>query len=266
VLSLNEISAQEYFEKLKNSKKIITDTELLQSYNICTQLFKKFEKTRQLEAIRKLMFLMDSIIKERQLIKLGINQFVYKDDILKYEDLLNNNEDKTASKDVVIVDIEGYEREIPDDIVKLVTKTNNIFSNFYVLFTDYTNNRKSLLERQKKYTDPILFGAFIDEKSHSIDDRFYVLGDWEDQFCDLTLEKMVSQMTAVKMDSPVHEITTPQTPSELRNEFYKLQKNKSFKRDESSEQGPTYKIVEHKLGIAKMKDIFVQKHHKKNSQ
>ncbi len=71
------------------------------------------------------------------------------------------------------------------------------------VFTDYTGTVKPELKKKKaKEKDPILLGAFVDTKTRTKLERFYFLGDWIDEYCDLTLEKMVSQ--GVK----VHNIST----------------------------------------------------------
>lgn len=42
---------------------------------------------------------------------------------------------------------------------------------------------------EKKDKDPILFGTFQDRKQKVCVDRFYYLGDWVDEYCDLTLDQ-----------------------------------------------------------------------------
>ncbi len=131
------------------------------------------------------MFLLECIEKERNVIELGIDTFVYKEDIEKYIDDISKNT-------VKIIELENYEREIPDEIVEIIEKTKDIFDKMYVLFTDYTGKITKEISKERRDKDPILFGVFSDEKSRAIVDRFYYLGDWEDEYCDLTLEKMIN--------------------------------------------------------------------------
>ncbi|EOE7167609.1 hypothetical protein ACKTJR_002714 [Clostridioides difficile] len=128
------------------------------------------------------MFLLECTEKERKIIELGIDTFVYKEDIEKYIDGISKNT-------VKIIELENYEREIPDEIVEIIEKTKDIFDKMYVLFTDYTGKITKEISKERRDKDPILFGIFSDEKSRAIVDRFYYLGDWEDEYCDLTLKK-----------------------------------------------------------------------------
>lgn len=49
-----------------------------------------------------------------------------------------------------------------------------------------------------------MFGIFIDDKNTTCADRFYVLGDWEDEYCDLTLDKLIAE-TGDDVTKPVLE-------------------------------------------------------------
>ena len=49
----------------------------------------------------------------------------------------------------------------------------------------------------------------------NVADRFYFLGDWVDEYCDLTLDKMVEQYKEKKTYSPTIETTIPQNSKEL---------------------------------------------------
>ena len=44
-----------------------------------------------------------------------------------------------------------------------------------------------------------------------INDRFYVVGDWEDEYCDLTLDKFL----AMTKQENLKEIMTPKTKEEI---------------------------------------------------
>lgn len=131
------------------------------------------------------MFLFECIEKERNVIELGIDIFVYKEDIEKYIDDIFKNI-------VKIIEFENYEREILDEIVEIIEKIKDIFDKMYVLFIDYIGKIIKEISKERRDKDLILFGVFLDEKSRVIVDRFYYFGDWEDEYCDLILEKMIN--------------------------------------------------------------------------
>ena len=142
---------------------------------------------------------------------------MYKEDIEKYIDDISKNT-------VKIIELENYEREIPDEIVEIIEKTKDIFDKMYVLFTDYTGKITKEISKERRDKDPILFGVFSDEKSRAIVDRFYYLGDWEDEYCDLTLEKMINDYKKKGRQDILKHIITPKSLDELKKELDSLEK------------------------------------------
>ena len=137
---------------------------------------------------------------------MGITTYIYKDVI---EDYIENVADKT----VKIVELSRYMREIPDELVDVVEKTRDIFNQFYVVFTDYTGKEERRVEQERRDKDPILFGVF--KNNGNVSDRFYFLGDWIDEYCDLTLDKMVEQYKEKNGYSPANDVVLPTTSDEL---------------------------------------------------
>lgn len=197
-----EITPTEYFENLKAKKQTITDENLQKYYDNCLKLVSKYNITGQTKGLRKLIFHTKTIEKERELVKLGINQFIYRDDV---EDYIDN----VASKVVKIIELENYEREIPDEIVETISMTKDIFNQMYVVFTDYTGKVEKQIEKERRDKDPILFGTFQDRQTRTVVDRFYFLGDWEDDYCDLTLDKMVKEYKQKKGKDIIFDFNTP---------------------------------------------------------
>lgn len=201
-----EITPSQYFDYLKDAKRHITTEALKDSYGVFLALAEKYSKLGQTESLKKLSFLVDTLIKEEKLIDLGITTYVYKDVI---EDYIT----KVATKSVKIVELSRYMREIPDELVDTVTKTKDIFDEFYVVFTDYTGKEERKVEKERRDKDPILFGAF--KNATNVSDRFYFLGDWVDEYCDLTLDKMVEEYGAKLGGTPLATMEIPKTSEEL---------------------------------------------------
>ena len=218
-----EITPSQYFESLNEAKKTITTEALKESYGVFVTLGQKYVKTGQVESLKKLRFLADAFTKEEKLIEMGINTYVYKDVV---EDYITTVADKT----VKIVELSRYMREIPDEIVETIEKTRGVFNQFYVVFTDYTGKEERKVEKERRDKDPILFGVF--KNNTTISDRFYFLGDWVDEFCDLTLDKMVEQYKEKKGVSPLTVTEIPKTAEEL------VALLKTFKIEEDKEGQP----------------------------
>lgn len=227
--NLEEMSPSKYFEILKDRKKKITDEELIQFYDNAMALLNKYQVTGQIEGMKKLIFLIDTVEKEREIVKLGINTFVYYEDV---EDYIDN----IAKNVVKIIELERYERDIPDEVVEVISQTKHLFTKFYVVFTDYTGKieRRVLKERREK--DPILFGTFQDTESKTLLERFYFIADWEDEYCDLTLGRMVEEAKTANSKDIIRKINTPNDIAELKQQLANL-----------NPQNGTYKIKEKRI-------------------
>lgn len=219
---IKELEPTEYFDGLKGKIQNITDEELVEFYHGCLSLVEKYKITGQKRVIQKLRFLVDCVEKEREAIKLGINSFVYREDIEEYID--------NISKDVVkIIELENYPREIPDRIVDVISKTKDIFDQFYVVFTDYTGEVEKQVQKERRDKDPILFGSFqknagtngFNRQEIVMSDRFYFLGDWVDEYCDLTMDKFLKEAGKDKLK----KIGTPKNIEEIRAELNRLDDN-----------------------------------------
>lgn len=212
-----KLSPQEYFNIVKGRKQYITDKQLAEVYDNCLELLNKYKITGQIKGMEKLLFHLNCIDKEREIVKMGINTFVYRDDIEYFIS-------EVASEVVKIIDLENYEREIPDEIVEIISKVKDKFDQLYIVFTDYTGRVERQVAEERRRKDPILFGTFQNGKTRSVIDRFYYLGDWVDEYCDLTLDKMVNETKRVGQRNIVHTIKTPDDIEELKNQLAALQK------------------------------------------
>lgn len=201
-----------YFQNVKDKVKEMNDEDLNKLYSIATELLEKYKKTGQIKSAKKLAFHIKSLFKEKEIIDLGITKFVYRDDIENYIDNI-------ADDVVKIIELKNYPREIPDELVETIEKTKDIFDEMYVLFTDYTKQVEKEVEKER---DPILFGSFISREVDAMSQRMYYLGDWVDEYCDLTLDKLVSQTDK----SIVKEISIPEEKDELIKQLNTLQQVK----------------------------------------
>ena len=134
-----ELTPYQYFKNVKSKINEMNDKDLNKLYSISTELLDKYKKTGQIKSARKLAFHIKSILKEKEIIDLGITKFIYREDIENYID--------NVAKDVVkIIELKNYPRQIPDELVETIEKTKDIFDEMYVLFTDYTGEIEKTVE------------------------------------------------------------------------------------------------------------------------
>lgn len=98
---------------------------------------------------------------------------------------------KKTEKGLKLSYIQNFGRPIPEDVVKTLAKANQleVFDNYVVLYYDPKGEIYKETEKQRaKRKDPILFGVI------SGSNKLYYIGDWIDEYCDLTLEKFVDTL------------------------------------------------------------------------
>lgn len=208
------LSPAQYFDILKGKREQMTEEKLGQIYENAMTLMKRYKITGQKLAMKKLTFYIDKIEKEKKLLDLGFKDYIYKDAI---EDYIDN----VAEGVVKIIELENYERDLPDSVVDIIEAVQNekIFSNLYVIFTDYTGRVERKVKAHRREKDPILVGGFMNRDSMGVSDRLYLLADWVDPFCDLTLEKMLAEMKSSGKSAPLHTIEIPEEIEKMKKEL-----------------------------------------------
>lgn len=196
-----DLSPDVYFQRLKDSVKVLDDAELNASFKTAANMMQGFKTTGQEKSIKKLTLFMKTMVEERKLIDLGIDTFVYRSDVERFIS-------KVEAKVIKVIELKNYERPIPEEIQQVIAVTDGIFSERYIVFTDYTGKVEKEVEKERRAKDPILFGIFRDENNHPLSDRMYYLGDWVDDKCDLTLDSMISEMKDMTGEDIVHDVVT----------------------------------------------------------
>ena len=115
-----EISPAEYFEMVKSKMEEETEENIKLLYNTTMSKLKKYMITGQVKAAKELYARCLYLEKEIKLIRQGITQYVLRTDIDKYIE-------EIAGKCVCIIELENFDRDIPDDIIDKVAETKDIF-------------------------------------------------------------------------------------------------------------------------------------------
>lgn len=216
------ISPKEYFNSVKGFKHESTKADIEKYAAVQDTLMKKALITGQKEQLAKLKFISTCLKKEAVLIDYGITSFVYKEDILAYAD-------KISDKSIHITELENFPREVPDEVVEQIAKLKEakLFDQYFIVYTDYAEMEPELKAKVQKERDPILFGTFVDSHSHGVKmlhNRFYYIADWEDEYCDLTLSKMVETM-AKDGKNIEYKLSIPVTKEQLETELASLERS-----------------------------------------
>jgi len=195
---MNTLPPTEFFTQIKDKTQNVS-SDMLENLRIClNKEIEGFISNGQLKSAERMLFHLNCIDKERKVIEAGLTKFVYRDDL---DDFISN-----VSRQVVkIIELEFYERKIPDDKSAQIQKVKDLFDQVYIVFTDYTGKETKKIDKKRQARDPIAFGTFKSKDNLVWNHRFYFICDWEDEYCDLTLDKYVSQMIEAGYNTPVHE-------------------------------------------------------------
>lgn len=146
-------------------------------------------KAGQVSLVEKLKSRLDSAKSELQLVNAGLTKYLLEDQVVDF--YVKTNSDKKLK----LTWIKNFIKPIPSDILKVKEILDNqlIFDNYVILHydpnddaTDLTDFEKKELERRKK--DPIIFGLINGSR------RLYYVGDWIDEYCNLTLDVVVETL------------------------------------------------------------------------
>lgn len=176
-----------FFRKIKDKRQVIT-AEMVEELKGClVAQAQQFIDNGQFRSAKRLMFHIECAGREQKVIEAGINTYVYRDDL---DDFITN----VSQQVVKIIELENFERKIPDDKSKEIQRVKDLFDQVYIVFTDYTGKEERKIEKRRRANDPIAFGTFKTKDNHIWNHRFYFICDWEDEYCDLTLDKFVVKM------------------------------------------------------------------------
>lgn len=189
-----------FFQRIKDLARPITQEDLVQVRQSLAEEILQFIETGQLSSAERLLFHLNTVGRELKAIEAGFTKYVYRDDLEDY--IL-----KVSKSVVKITELRNFERRIPKDKVETVTRAMPIFDDLIIVFTDYTGREERKVKKRDRAKDPIIFGTFHTKNKEIWNHRFYFITDWVDDFCDLTLDKFVSEMSAYTDHEVVQEYT-----------------------------------------------------------
>lgn len=102
---------------------------------------------------------------------------------------------QNSKKGLALDYMQNFGRAIPTDVImkKLAADKLGVFDNYVILHYDPEATTYIATEREKrkeaeKKKDPILFGVIMGS------DKLYYIGDWVDEYCDLTFEALAEKV------------------------------------------------------------------------
>lgn len=202
---MEDFEPKEYFEQLKSKLSEIQMSELESQIEALSEQIMTAQKLGQKNMLHKLSFVYKTILREKVLLINDINTYVYKEDIVKFIEKVN------PKNSVKIIELERFPRVIPEENATKILKFKDLFDEVCIVFTDFTDDtHESEADKQvvNRNRDPIAFGYFKNATANLRHDRFYFITDWEDEYCDLTLTKLVEELGKLGVKKPLKEINS----------------------------------------------------------
>lgn len=184
---INLSDLKEFFNNIKFNKKILEGDDINEILNNYEVFLNSAINNNQVALIEKINSYKDILKHEILLSISGFKYFLEENDIVNFHNKCSKHD--KLNTNLKLTYIKNFIKFIPKDVSELKTKADEllIFDNYIILHYDYDNSSvcetKEEIEKKK---DPILFGVISGSK------RLYFIGDWVDEYCDLTFDKLIT--------------------------------------------------------------------------
>ena len=175
------LSIAEFFKSVKNTQQeLVIVEERAVGYELAIVNAKQAGQDALFE---KLAAGLNAYKMETQLVAMGLTRFISEADIVRFY--------KQCSKGLRLDYVRNFTRVIPDAVTAKKVRADElgVFDNYVVLHYDPQTRSYAETEAEKaQRRDPILFGLMKDRQF------LYVVGDWIDEVCDLTLDQLADKL------------------------------------------------------------------------
>jgi len=190
------INPIKFFKDIKSSMTQIDKQSLHSEINTLNAIMNEVKRIKQSALLQQLEKEKQRIQRELLLSHLGY-KYLDEQDIVNYC--------KKDPKNIKIDWIKNFARVIPQDSMKLISdalalsyaehntvtdkEKTKLFDNIVIMHYDPKQTGTKLTEKEKmKKRDPIAFGVM------QCSTRLYFITDWVDEYCDLTLQKVLKTL------------------------------------------------------------------------
>lgn len=182
-----------YFKFVKSKLKKHEKEIAKQKLNRLKILLASVSDTEQQALYEELSKQLVNVVRDIEAAAAGYDKAVLTQDVEKFKSIVSELGDDSVNfprQDVIVylTDLASFPRPLPEDVKKCLAraKTLGLFDKFMVLYLNYSEQKMKTTKEKIREKDPILFGIMNTES-----DRLYYITDWVDEYCDLTLDKLV---------------------------------------------------------------------------
>lgn len=192
VNSMRRVSPETIMAFFDSIKKTVNDLDkkhiddVLKKYSITLENAENNNQIALAERIKDFAIILKF---ELLLSTTKFNKYLTEEQISKFYDMTSVHE--RYKTNLHLTYIKNFLKVIPENVTELKKEadTLKVFDNYVILHYDY--NGKSIGEtkaEEAKRKDPILFGVIQNSR------KLYYIGDWVDEYCDLTLDVIIKRI------------------------------------------------------------------------
>lgn len=178
-----------YFRFMKSKLTKIQQTKLKKQLSKLKALVDDAEELGQKGYAEELARMMAVIIREQEALVCGVDKHIERGIVEKFMYKVKDHVVKFSK-------LEGFPRPIPkkQKAKIMAVQKNKVFDDYWILYTDYTKEAPLKSTKEKVIEkDPICFGTF-----KYAPNRLYFICDWIDEYCDITLDKIVEKIDTIE--------------------------------------------------------------------
>lgn len=172
-----------FFKLMKKKMGILKDHQYKKRMAKLEEAVNLAQKNGQIAFSEELFKRLLVLAKEAELYANGYRIFLSRD---IYEQFCDKTE-----RSVALTPLKNYARPIPDSVLKKKAECDKLklFDGYCVMHYDEPGTvKETQKEKAEREKDPILFGVV------EFSEKLYFIDDWEDEYCDLTLDDIISKL------------------------------------------------------------------------
>lgn len=175
------------FKFIKKRFNILQQRKLSVRLEKVCQLLQTAEACQQIALRDKIKEKFGKFLREQEIIACGFIDYIDKDTLQRFINRCNK-------KVIKLTKLKNYIRVIPKGVRAKLERAQKakLFDEYIILHTDPDDKAVEKTAEEKK--DPILFGI-INESP-----LYYVVGDWVDKYCDITMDKIFEELSDLDKD------------------------------------------------------------------
>jgi hypothetical protein len=186
---IDPVELNSFFDSIKGSLSAVSKKnieEVLENYNTFLENAKRNNQVALVERIED----YSEILKYELLLSDSkFKTYLSEENLVKFHNLASKH--NKLNTNLCLTYIKNFAKVIPDNITKLKEEADElkIFDNYVILHYDYDGGAVKKTKKEiEKEKDPILFGVIKNS------DKLYYIGDWVDDYCDLTLDQVIKKI------------------------------------------------------------------------